>query len=192
MDEVAVEVGVAGGAFPVFFHKAAQPLPGFGIHGGIGFPLIIGQIHGRLTDAEFFLRFLPALLQFGFLLPGFFCLAAHGFQGYEIAVENPVKGDLLFPGFGIDCPQGGFDRVPVGKIQADQNPAGIRRFLGTYRQSLQPEHPGEDGHLFQIDLGISHRAGLRRWGHGGGDDGDARRSRSDHGRRNGEFPYPFG
>ena len=57
-------------------------------------------------------------------------LLFHGFFGDEKAVKDPVKPQLLFPGFGIHRPKGGFYLLPVRHSKGDQQPGGILRLLG--------------------------------------------------------------
>ena len=129
VDELAVQLRVPLGGAPVLFHKGPEPFPGFLRHGGVGLPLFVIQIHGLAVELEFLLRFLPVLLQLLLplhLLPG---LTAHGLLGNKKAVEGPIEGNLLLPGFGVDGAQGGFHPLPVLKAQGNQQTAGVLRFF---------------------------------------------------------------
>ena len=161
MDEFAVELGVPLGGTPVLVHKTAQPLPGLLGHGGIGLPLLFIQVHGLAVQLQLLLRLLPVLLQLLLPLHLLLGLTAHGLLRDEKAVEGPVKGNLLLPGFGVDGPQGGFHPLSVVKAQGNQQAAGILGFLGADAQALHPKNAGKGGEFFQVNLRLSHGGVLR-------------------------------
>ena len=131
VDKFAVEFGIALCGTPVFFHKAAQSLTGILRHGGIGFPLAFVQVHRLAVELQVLFCLLAVLLHLLLPLHLLLGLLAHLFFRDEKSVKAPVKGKLLFPGFGIDRPQGSFHLFPVCHPQANQQPGSILGFLGT-------------------------------------------------------------
>ena len=130
VDEIPVELGVALGGAAVLFHEPPQPLSGFLRHGCVGLPLLFAQIHGLAVQLKLLLRFFAVLLQLLLPLHLLLGLTADLLLRQEKAVEHPVKGNLLLPGFGVDGAQGGFHPLPVVHAQGDQQPGGVLRLLG--------------------------------------------------------------
>ena len=161
MDKIAVKFWTSGSAFLIAVHKPPQLFPGLLGHRCIGLPLVIGQIHRRTVVGKGLLGLLPGLSHLLLPLHLFFCLLTHGLLGNEKALKYPVKGGLLFPGFGIDRTQCRFHLLLVFKSQNSQDAAGIRRFLWANGKAFQPQHPGKSRDFLQVDFRLTHGDGLR-------------------------------
>ena len=156
MDKIPVEIGMAVNVALIALHQLAQPFPFFFRHGGVDLLEVFPEMHGLPADLEILFRFSPPFLQRLLALHLVLGLLAHGFLTDEKAVEHTVKAGLLFPGFGKHGAKGGLHLFAIRQPQGDEDLRCIGCLLDAYGESLQPQHPGEDGELFQIDCGITH------------------------------------
>ena len=180
MDEIGVEIGISLGIILVSFREFLQPLPLLVTHSAEGVLLLFGKTVGMTA----FLQLVDILLNLPILLSLFFRLLAHLLFRKEEAVKHPIKNQLLFPGFGVDGAQGGFDLQPIFKAKGNENLGGVTCFLGTDGQTFQLQHAGKGGEFFQVYARLSHDGVLRS---------DRRSCSRGYGRGAGRFlPAPSG
>ena len=113
VDKIVVKPRIAGHIILVFFHEVPQPLTVFFSHCCVGLQLLLRQVHGLAVELQLLLRPLPLELNGLLLLSALLRPGPDGLLGEEKSVKDPVKGDLLLPGLGIDHPQGVFYLLPV-------------------------------------------------------------------------------
>ena len=161
VDEIAVKLRIALGIIPEAIHEISQFFLVFLREHGIGFPLIVGKLHGTAVQLQFLHGLLPCLLQLHLLLRSAGGLGFHGLLREKKAVKGTVIDPLFLPGFGKHRAQGGFHQGPVLKPQIYEDFTGICRLLWADRKTFQPQHPGKSRQLFQVDGRLNHGGVLR-------------------------------